>query len=130
MKKLLSFFQILCIDYSLVILINSISNLIIGYQSTDLWNVETFFFIAIVMLVWDLVLKINFKHNWTFYLTEGIVIYFMMLLFSYVLGWFSFESVTLIIVTIRYILLYTCITWILNIRYKIESDKINEMLSK
>ena len=130
MKKLMSYFQVICIDYALIILLNSIFNLFHGLQSTDLWNVENFIFTVLIVFLWNMIAKIDFKHNWTFYLSEGIAIYALNLLCGYFFGWFSFEPLTLAVMTVRSIIIGVIIVWILNQRYKAESDQINELIKK
>lgn len=130
MKKLMSYFQVICIDYALIILLNSIFNLFHGLQSTDLWNVENFIFTVLIVFLWNMIAKIDFKHNWTFYLSEGIAIYALILLCGYFFGWFSFEPLTLAVMTVRSIIIGVIIVWILNQRYKAESDQINELIKK
>ena len=77
-----------------------------------------------------MIAKIDFKHNWTFYLSEGIAIYALILLCGYFFGWFSFEPLTLAVMTVRSIIIGVIIVWILNQRYKAESDQINELIKK
>lgn len=119
-----------CITFTLSMLSTTILNLIKGYPyQSNSWILALFGFIVIIDLI-DLGLSyINFNSYKTYFVLELILTYSLLLAAGYLGHWFSFTLVSLISVSIIYLLVYCCVHGYFYKMRSYEAEEINQLIA-
>ena len=120
------------ITFMAVILWVSALNLIQGceYQSNR-WILEVFGYIVTMEFLDVLISKIEFRHYLSYFLTEALIGYVVLMgIFGFFGNWFPYTPVGIAQVTVMYLLILAYIHYYFYRRSKNSADEINDMLKE
>ncbi len=131
MKKLIkNYFTSACITFTLSMLGTTILNLINGYSyQSNGWILVLFGFIVLIDLIDYGLSYIDFSSYKAYFIVELILTYALMLAAGYFGHWFSFTLVSLISVSIIYLLVYCCVHRYFYKMRSYEADEINQLIA-
>lgn len=132
MKRILkAYIPSACITFSLTILITCLINLLQGnigiYYS---WVLQVFAFIVIVDVIDYALGNVDFYSYSTYFITELILTYIAMLLFGYFCNWFSFTIHSLTVISLIFLIVYSCVHSYFYKMSRIQAEEINNLLTK
>lgn len=118
-----------CITFTLTALFTCTSNLLQGNTGIyNAWFLQMFVFIVAIDVL-DFVLGyVNFKSYSTYFFTEFALTYIAMLCFGYLGNWFSFTLHNLVIISIIFIIVYSCVHFYFYKMSHLQADEINSLL--
>lgn len=118
------------ITFTAVMLCVSIMNLLEGceYQN-NIWILEVFGYIVFMEFMDALICRIEFKHYLSYFFSEAIVGYAVLLgAFGYFGNWFSYTPFRIAQVTVIYLFILAYVHYYFYRRSKSSAEEINEML--
>ena len=117
--------------YTLIVLVTCIYNLSLGYtMMQNRWFIELFVFLVIFAVLERVLARINFKSDLLYTVAEIGMAYVLFLVFGYLFQWVEFTPVSLLSVTILFIIIAVIGVWYFNYRYKLRTKELNELLKK
>ena len=117
--------------YTIIVLVTCIYNLSLGYtMMQNRWFIELFVFLVIFAVLERVLARINFKSDLLYTVAEIGMAYVLFLVFGYLFQWVEFTPVSLLSVTILFIIIAVIGVWYFNYRYKLRTKELNELLKK
>lgn len=120
-----------CITFTLTALFTCTSNLLHGNISMyNPWFLQVFAFILIIEALDFALGHVDFYSYPTYFITELILSYLALLLFGYFFSWFSFTIQSLLIISLIFLVVYTCVHLYFFKMAHIQANEINSLLEK
>ena len=132
MKQILkTYIPSTCITFTLTALFTCISNLLQGY--TTIYNqyfLQMFAFIVVIDILDFALGYMNFNSYAAYFITEFILSYLAMLLFGYFCNWFSFTVRNMLLISIIFLAVFSCVHAYFYKMSRIQAEEINRLLVK
>ena len=120
-----------CITFTLTALFTCTSNLLQGNIGIyNHWFLQMFAFIVIIDVLDFILGYVNFNSYSAYFITEFILTYIAMLLFGYFCNWFSFTVQSLLVISIIFLVVFSCVHSYFYKMSRIQADEINSLLNK
>ncbi len=117
--------------YTIIVLVTCIYNLSLGYtMMQNRWFIELFVFLVIFAVLERVLACVNFKSDLLYTVAEIGMAYVLFLVFGYLCQWVEFTPVSLLSVTILFIIIAVIGVSYFNYRYKLRTKELNELLKK
>ena len=117
--------------YTIIVLVTCIYNLSLGYtMMQNRWFIELFVFLVIFAVLERVLACVNFKSDLLYTVAEIGMAYVLFLVFGYLFQWVEFTPVSLLSVTILFIIIAVIGVSYFNYRYKLRTKELNELLKK
>lgn len=130
-EKLLSRLPHIYAYYSIIILVSSIYNMLLGNTQMNIsYFVELFGFLAVFFLVEPIFAGINFKSFWFWAVTETGLAYVIFLVFAYIFKWIQFTAEEFIPVSILFVLIAAVGIYYINFQHRLHTKELNELIRK
>lgn len=132
MKRILkTYIPSACITFTLTALFTCTSNLLQGYTAMhNLWFLQMFAFITIIDLLDFALGYVDFHSYSVYFVTKLALTYIAMLLFGYFCNWFSFTVQSLLVISIIFFIVFSCVHSYFYKMSRIQADEINSLLNK
>lgn len=132
MKRILkAYIPSTCITFTLTALFTCTSNLLQGYTAMyNFWFLQMFAFIVVIDVLDFALGYVNFNSYSAYFITEFILTYIAMLLFGYFCNWFSFTVQSLLVISIIFLIVFSCVHSYFYKMSRIQADEINSLLLK
>ena len=132
MKRILkTYIPSACITFTLTALFTCTSNLLQGYMGIyNHWFLEMLAFIIIIEILDFALGYVDFNSYSVYFVTELVLTYIAMLLFGYICNWFSFTVQSLLLISIIFLVVFSCVHSYFYKMSRIQADEINSLLNK
>ncbi len=132
MKRILkTYIPSACITFTLTSLFTCTSNLLQGYMGIyNHWFLEMLAFIIIIEILDFALGYVDFNSYSVYFVTELALTYIAMLLFGYFCNWFSFTVQSLLLISIIFLVVFSCVHSYFYKMSRIQADEINSLLNK